>query len=105
MQHLFLDCILHANERGTIPPMGLFDKPGRVGLWLLLISGPAFIIIEPKTLGWRLFLLVLFAFGLGGLFLESNWVNQRREEFSIVRGDLGSSIKEASSLGFFAVAA
>jgi len=71
--------------------MALFDKPGRIGLWLLLVSGPAFIIVEPKAFVWRLILLLLFEIGLGGLALESDWVNQRQEEYSIVRGDLSSS--------------
>lgn len=83
--------------------MGLFDKPGRVGVWLLLISGPAFIIIEPKALGWRLFLLALFAVGIAGLFVESNWVNQRREEFSIVRGDLSLSSRSSARTVFAVV--
>lgn len=71
--------------------MVFLDKTTRIGIWIALISGPALVIIEPKQLGWRLLLLAVFGFGLIGLAVESDWVNQRQEEFSVVQGDLSSS--------------
>jgi hypothetical protein len=84
--------------------MELLDKPGRIALWLLLISGPALIIIEPKAIGWRLLLLALVAVGTGGLSLESNWVNQRQETFSVIHGDLSSSSRSPIRTVFVIVA-
>jgi hypothetical protein len=73
--------------------MAIFDKPTRIGMWIALISGSAFIIIEPKQFGWRLLLLAIFGCGLAGFALESDWVNQRQEEYSIIGGDLSSSLR------------
>jgi hypothetical protein len=62
------------------------DKPARVGVWLVLISGPIFILIDPKHVVARLILLGIVAIGAVALSVELDWTTQREEVLSVVQG-------------------
>jgi hypothetical protein len=81
----------------NIPPMAFLDKTTRIAVAVGLISGVAFVLINPKYVNWRLILLVVFGAALIEIFVESNWITQKEEKWSVVHG-LDSSAPSRSTI-------